>query len=198
MTDQVPAALQALGARLRRVRRAGDLTMEQVAERTGISQPTLSRLESESRQPSLAQLLTLADVYGVTVGELLGEAPGRATAVIDPAECVERVGNGLRFRVVDRGDPGAGLSAIQVTVPARRGGSQMQQHPGDEWLYVLHGRLRLTLAGSTQVLRPGMVAHFDATTPHRLDAADRRDVELLLVAARPATQVLTPCLREAT
>jgi quercetin dioxygenase-like cupin family protein len=171
--------------------------MEQVAERTGMSQPTLSRLEADQRQPSLAQLLTLADLYGVSVSELLGETSGRAAAVIDPAQSTEREGNGLRFRVVDRGEPGAALSAIQVTVPADRGGSQPYQHPGDEWLYVLKGRLRLTLADTAHVLAPGMVAHFDATTPHRLDAEGRRDVELLLVAARPSAQVLASYLREA-
>jgi len=190
--------IDALGDRLRRIRRARDLTMEQVAERTGISQPTLSRLEAGRRQPSLAQLLTLADLYGASVGELLGESAAAAGgAVIDPADSAEREGNGLRFRVVDRGDPGSALSAIQVTVPADRGGSRLYRHPGDEWLYVLKGRLRLTLGDAAHVLTPGMVAHFDATTPHRLDAEGRRDVELLLVAARPAAQVLASYLHEA-
>jgi len=197
MSEQLPAGLAALGDRLRRIRRARELTLEQVAERTGISQPTLSRLESGRRQPSLAQLLTLADQYGASVGDLLGEGGERGAAVIDPARSAEREGNGLRFRVVDRGDAGSALTAIQVTVPADRGGSRLYQHPGDEWLYVLEGRLRLTLADTAHLLTPGMVAHFDATTPHRLDAEGRRDVVLLLVAARPAAQVLASYLREA-
>lgn len=184
-----------LGDRLRRARRARDLTMEQVAGRTGISQPTLSRLEAGKRDPSLAQLLTLAELYAVAVGELLGQ--GATGAVIDPDDAPERAGNGLRFRVVDRQDAGAALSALRVTVPAGRSEGQRYEHAGDEWLYVLSGRLRLTLGDATHVLQPGMVAHFDASVPHRLAAEGKRDVELLLVAARPAVQPLASYLREA-
>ncbi|ADB50863.1 helix-turn-helix domain-containing protein [Conexibacter woesei] len=192
--------LDALGPRLRRARRARDLTMEQVAERSAISQSSLSRLEAGLRQPSLAQLLTLARIYDVAVGELLEEAGARPAAVIDPATAPEQEANGLRFRVVDRQDPGAALSALRVTVPAERAGegrgeragaaggdavaSRRYAHTGDEWLYVLAGRLRLTLGERVHVLDPGMAAHFDAATPHRLDAEDGRDAELLLIAAR--------------
>lgn len=41
-----------------------------------------------------------------------------------------------------------------------------------------------------RLLDPGMVAHFDAATPHRLDAEDGRDAELLLLAAGPPAEPL--------
>lgn len=197
MENRPVPQLPALGARLRRLRRQCDLTMRRVADRTGISQPTLSRLESDHRQPTLAQLLALADVYGSSIGTLLGEDP-KSAATIDPSKAVEREGNGLRLRIIDRQDDNAPLSALHVTVPAGREDTQHYQHPGDEWLYVLSGCLRLTLGDVSEVLAPGMVAHFDAETPHRLDAADERDVELLLVAARRAAdRVVTSYLHEA-
>lgn len=184
--------LDTLGPRLRRARRACELTMEQVAARSGISQPTLSRLEAGRRQPSLAQLLALARLYGVAVGELLADAGEAPAAVIDPATAPEREANGLRYRVVDRQDAGAALSALRVTVPAEREGEDGRRHAhsGDEWLYVLAGRLRLTLGDRVHLLDPGMVAHFDAATPHRLDAEDGRDAELLLLAAAPSAEPL--------
>jgi transcriptional regulator with XRE-family HTH domain len=184
--------LAALGTRLRAARRSRGLTMEQVATATGISQPSLSRLEAHRRHPSLAQLLKLAGLYGMPVGDLLGEPTGAdRQATIDPESEPEREGNGLRYRVVDRPEAGGRLSAIAVTVPSNRPHEvERYRHPGEEWLYVRSGRLRLTLGERVELLEPGMVAHFDATVPHRLDADDERDVELLLVAARPPAQAL--------
>lgn len=120
MEDRPVPQLRGLGARLRRLRRDRDLTMRRVVARTGISQPTLSRLESDHRQPTLAQLLALADVYGSSIGTLLGEDPKSAATIIDPSEALEREGNGLRLRIIDRQDDDAPLSALHVTVPVGR------------------------------------------------------------------------------
>lgn len=187
------ATLDVLGSRLRQLRRARELTLEQVAQRIGVSQPTLSRIEGGGRHPSLAQLLALAQVYGVAAGELLDDGGETASAgpVVDPHGEPARAANGLLLRVADRRDPRASLSALHVTVPTDRprdGG--LQRHHGDEWLYVLSGRLRLTLGDDDHLLDPGTVAHFDAARPHRLDADGDDDVELLLVAAQPAAGTL--------
>ncbi len=48
------------------------LTLTQVAERTGISKSTLSRLETGQRRPSLELLLPLAQVYRVPIDDLVG------------------------------------------------------------------------------------------------------------------------------
>ena len=53
--------------------------------------------------------------------------------------------------------------------------------PGEEWLYVLDGRLRLRLGDTVHELAPGDSAHFDSLTPHRIAAADPDGAELLFV-----------------
>lgn len=50
-------------------------------------------------------------------------------------------------------------------------------------MHLLSGRLLLRLDGREHVLGPGDSAHFDASTPHRLEALDDADAELILVAA---------------
>lgn len=192
MDEPIPPVLNDLGPRLRRLRRERELTLEQVAARIGLSQPTLSRIEAGARQPSLAQLLGLAGIYGVAAGDLLDERGGApADPVVVPADQPPRAGNGLLLRVADRREPRAALSALHVTVPAERAGDgALQRHHGDEWIYVLSGRLRLTLGDVVRVLEPGTVAHFDAALPHRLDADGDEDATLLLVAAQPAAGTL--------
>jgi mannose-6-phosphate isomerase-like protein (cupin superfamily) len=83
------------------------------------------------------------------------------------------------------GGPGRAMQPLRVRVPYGHGhGPQdglVRIHPGEEWLYVLKGELRLTLGDSVHILPPGDSAHFDSLTPHRIAAASQAGVDLLFV-----------------
>ncbi len=64
--------LAAVGPRLRALRQRHGLTLAALAERTGINESTLSRLEGGTRKPTLEMLLPLAEVYAVPLDELVG------------------------------------------------------------------------------------------------------------------------------
>lgn len=63
-----------LGARIREIRQAKGLSMNQVEKKTGIKQPNLSRLESDKHVPSIETLTIIAKALGVSVAELMGSA----------------------------------------------------------------------------------------------------------------------------
>lgn len=165
--------------RLRELRRRGRLTLEAAARRAGLSPAHLSRLETGARQPSLPMLLSLARIYGTSVSELLGEVPPERDPVIrgDRRDSVEA--DGWTYHTA--GSPGRAMQALRVQVPYGAQGELVRVHPGEEWLYVLSGKLRLTLGDAAHDLDPGDSAHFDSLTPHRIAAATRAGTELLFV-----------------
>jgi transcriptional regulator with XRE-family HTH domain len=177
--------LSSLGAQLKALRSQREWTLEQLSKSTKLSEPYLSRLESGARQPSLAALITLARAYGLPVRALLdSEARSRSLCAIVRAGGPDlREANGLRYRAVSGSGELNTLQAIQVTVSPNRRDNGFNQHDGEEWIYVLAGRLKLIFEGEQQLLRPGDSAHFDARIPHRLAAVGNRAAELLLVAA---------------
>ncbi len=67
--------LGGVGERLRELRKRQQVTLSVLAERTGISTSTLSRLESGGRRPTLELLLPLAQAYQVSLDELVGSPP---------------------------------------------------------------------------------------------------------------------------
>lgn len=67
MDDSTDRTLDAVGPRLKQLRQRRDITLSDLAEETGISTSTLSRLEAGLRRPTLEQLLPLARAYGVTL-----------------------------------------------------------------------------------------------------------------------------------
>ena len=173
MDEDLSAALTAVGPRLRDLRRQRDTTLSALAETTGISVSTLSRLESGQRRPTLELLLPLARAYGVQIDDLVG---GPVTG--DPRVHLRPVRHhGMTMIPLTR-RPG-GVQAYKLIIPVRRSAPEPKVHEGYEWLYVLDGRLRLVLGDQDLVLRPGEAAEFDTRIPHWFGSLGDAPVEVL-------------------
>ncbi|MFG1805106.1 helix-turn-helix domain-containing protein [Streptomyces sp. NPDC049040] len=173
------AVLDEVGPRLRRLRTKRNLTLGALSESTGISKSTLSRLESGQRRPSLELLLPLAAAYRVPLDDLVG-----APEVGDPRVRLtpRSLPNGGTVVPLSRG-PGP-LQAYKMIVPDRGSEPELRTHEGYEWLYVLHGRLRLVLADHDLMLDPGEAAEFDTRLPHWFSGTGGRPAEVLSLFGR--------------
>ncbi|MFD7296487.1 helix-turn-helix domain-containing protein [Streptomyces sp. NPDC059897] len=169
--------LDAVGPRLRALRRDRGITLAGLAATTGVSESTLSRLESGLRRPSLELLLPLARIYDVPLDDLVG-APRTGDPRIH-LKPIERFG--MTFLPLSR-RPG-GVHAFKMIIPGRLEPREPtpQTHEGFEWLFVLNGRLRLVLGERDLTLPPGEAAEFDTSLPHWLGSADGGVVELLIL-----------------
>ncbi|WP_405997406.1 XRE family transcriptional regulator [Streptomyces sp. NBC_00829] len=173
------AALTDVAPKLRDLRRRRGLTLEVAAHRAGLSPAHLSRLETGRRQPSLPMLLGLARVYGTTVAELLGESAPERDPITRAGTREPSAADGWTYHRA--GGPGRAMQALRLVVPFASQGELVRVHPGEEWIYVLDGRLRLALGDAVHELSPGDSAHFDSMTPHRIAAATPDGAELLFV-----------------
>ncbi|MFS8202160.1 helix-turn-helix domain-containing protein [Streptomyces sp. CWNU-52B] len=194
--EQSPEHLPAVAPQLRALRRRAALTLESAARAAGLSPAHLSRLETGQRQPSLPMLLALARIYGTTVSELLGETVTERDAVVRSTDMEPTRAGGWTYW--QAGAAGRGMQSLRVHVPYGAQGDIVRVHPGEEWLYVLQGRLRLRLGDTAHVLAPGDSAHFDSLTPHRIAAADRDGAELLFVHTLLQSPTAALCLGPTT
>ncbi|MEW1600298.1 XRE family transcriptional regulator [Streptomyces sp. DH-12] len=169
-TDDV---LAEVGPRLRRIRKEREVTLAALAEATGISVSTLSRLESGQRRPGLDLLLPIAQAHQVPLDELVGAPP-----VGDPRVRARPIERGGRTHWPLTRQPG-GLQAYKVLEPKRRLEPDPRTHEGYEWLYVLSGKLRLVLGDHDVVLTAGEAAEFDTRVPHWFGSTGEGPVEFL-------------------
>ncbi len=199
LDSDLKSELLQLGKRLRQLRTEHAWTLEDLAQRAGVSSTYLCRLECGDRQPSLSVLLNLAHVYDLSLPMLFQSVAGETLAPHPDAETCQiiragdrplQAGNGLRYASLASKTDAAMLHPIHVVVPAHRHNSRLYQHDGEEWLYVLSGELILTISDTPYRLQPGDAAHFDARSPHRLAACGDRDAELILVACPTLRSVL--------
>ena len=169
-------ALDAVGPRLKNLRLGRGLTLTDLAEDTGISTSTLSRLEAGLRRPTLEQLLPLARAYGVTLDELVDAPPtGNPRINLRPIA----VGDGSTIIPLTR-RPG-GIQSYKFVLPAGRDDRvpELRTHEGYDWAYVLNGTLRLVLGEHDLLLNAGEVVEFDTRTPHWFGATTAGPVEFL-------------------
>ncbi|MFC0626460.1 helix-turn-helix domain-containing protein [Kribbella deserti] len=175
MTDDADSVLAGVGPRLRALRQARGTTLTDLANETGLTISTLSRLENGKRRPTLEQLLPLARAYRVPLDELVG-----STETGDPRIHLRPVTHqGMTFVPLNR--RAGGIQAFKVIYPpaSRWGAPTPKTHEGYEWFYVMNGTIRLVLGSQEFVLRAGEAAEFDTRVPHWLGSADERSAELL-------------------
>jgi transcriptional regulator with XRE-family HTH domain len=178
MADDLDTLLQsvlnAVGSRLRELRRRQGSTLTEVAGATGISVSTLSRLESGTRKATLELLLPLSRLYETTLDDLVG-APHRGPNLHQKPIMRHGV---ITIPLNPR--PG-GLQAMKEILPASRANRtpDPQVHPGYRWVHVLDGTLKLLLGDNEVVLRTGEAAEFDTRMPHWYGNGNGRAVELL-------------------
>ena len=128
-----------LGASLRAERLRQGLSLRETARRLGISASALSQIETGKAHPSVGKLFDIVNLLNVSVdGLLAGEAVVEFLHVED--------------------QPGGSST----------GDGTFMRHAGQEFGYVLAGRLTIHVGFDTHRLGPGDSISFPATTPHRL------------------------------
>ncbi|MEU4704201.1 helix-turn-helix domain-containing protein [Nonomuraea dietziae] len=180
MDSDLHQALDAVGPRLRVLRRQRETTLADLSAATGISVSTLSRLESGARRPTLEQLLPLARAHGVTLDDLVDAPPTG-----DPRIHLRPVTHhGMTMVPLTRRAGGIQAYKLVISAGDARREPDPQTHEGYEWLYVLNGRLRLVLGEQDLVLSPGEAAEFDTRVPHWFGVAGAEPVEFLSLFGR--------------
>jgi transcriptional regulator with XRE-family HTH domain len=150
--------------RLRELRMQHGLTLDDVASRSNIDVSTLSRLESGKRRLALDHLPRLAAALSVTTDDLL-----RAPEAEDPrVRGSSHTRHGITYWPLTRSGPAGGLHAFKVRISARRRKppAELPVHEGQDWTYVLSGRLRLVMGERDFTIGPGEAVEFSTWTPH--------------------------------
>ena len=168
--------LDGVGPRLRDLRRHRGLTLTELAESTGISLSTLSRLESGQRRPTLELLLPLARAHQVTLDELVDAPPTG-----DPRINLRPVAGEDGSVILPLTRRPGGIQAYKFVRPAGDDNAvpELRTHEGYDWVYVLNGTLRLVLGEHDLIREPGEAAEFDTRTPHWFGATSAGPVEYL-------------------
>jgi quercetin dioxygenase-like cupin family protein len=177
-----------IGGRLRRLRLRKSMGLVELGRHTGLSPALLSKLERDILHPTLPTLLRIAMVFSVGLEYFFNPEPKPALAVVRKED---------RLRFPDRPEsahPSFWFESLDFPVPNRILHSYLaefettenpraHEHAGVELLYVIAGRVELTVGEDRHELREGDAIYFEAAVPHSYRRVGTKRTSALVVTA---------------
>ncbi|WP_460775475.1 helix-turn-helix domain-containing protein [Microbacterium sp. GXF7504] len=189
------AAVLRLGARIRELRKARELTLVQLAAATELSHPFLSQLERGLAQPSLGSLRRIALALQTSPIELIAasEEPSAETGGVELRRAGSgAVPDGFAIGTARMLAPGASpFHPMEVLSDAVEPGEAFS-HAEDEFLYVADGSVVVELAGEQYRLGPGDSLYYGGGVRHRWWSADGEPYRLIVVKEGPRLRSPAP------
>jgi transcriptional regulator with XRE-family HTH domain len=171
-----------IGARLRDARRRQGLTIDQIAQSTGLTKGFISRIERDVTSPSVSSLVTVCAALSLPVGELF-TAPKTDVVRRAQAPHIQLTGRGADERLLTpRGQ--ARLQLVHSIIePGGTGGEELYTLNCEvEVAHVLRGRLQVLFSRSAELLEAGDTMTFSGREPHTWHNPDAdEDAEVLWV-----------------
>lgn len=163
---------------LRTVRRQRGLTLEGLAERTGLTKSYLSKIERSRSTPSIAVAIKVAQALDVDVAQLFSERGDDDKIAVDRA--ADRSTDRQRYRAVAAGMLGKSMSPFAVR-PTSDAHPLHALHDGQEFVFVHVGTVELEYGNATWTLVAGDSAYFDASISHRIRSIGSQPAEVVVV-----------------
>ncbi|RCS25634.1 cupin domain-containing protein [Phyllobacterium salinisoli] len=176
-----------IGGRLRYVRMRHNLSQRELAKRAGVTNSTISLIESNQTNPSVGALKRILDGIPIGLSEFFAiepDAPLKAFYQAD--ELVEigkgkisylQVGDNLFARSLqilkERYEPGADTGRVPLV------------HEGEEGGVVISGRIEVTVGSERRILGPGDAYYFESRRPHRFRCVGPVPCEIVSACTPP-------------
>jgi transcriptional regulator with XRE-family HTH domain len=190
-TTVAAVSSEQLGGRVKELRGRRGLTLEALAEISGVSRAMISKLERGEKNPTLVVAAKLAEGLGVTLSQLVGMEERREVVVV-PREgrmVMRDPETGFERQLLSPTFVGRGVEFVRNCIPEGSTSGEFPPHRKGvvEYVVVERGRLRATLGGEEYVLMEGDAAYFEADVPHRFDNAGEGECSYYLVISSGGT-----------
>ncbi|WP_123793279.1 cupin domain-containing protein [Pacificibacter maritimus] len=169
MTDSASNHDQMVARRLRVVRQAQGLSQRELARRTGVGSGTISQIESNTTQPSVAVLKKILDGIPMELATFFSfELLGGDTPVYRKSDHVDIGARGIEYRLIAAQRPNRKIQMLhEFYQPGTASGGHPLVHEGEECAVILSGVLEITVDDEVFVLRAGDAYYFNSTRPHK-------------------------------
>lgn len=179
-----------IGERIKSLRIEKGLSIDDVAEKSGISAATITAIEDHALSPPLGNIISLAAAFRITLGELFGDSADAPFCIVrsDNRKTVSRFSStdgksgGYSYESLGQQKQNRQMEPFLVTLaPAAPSPAEPNQHDGEEILFVLSGQVEVRLADHTDILNPGDSIYYDSTLPHVVSCHGDQPATILAV-----------------
>ena len=186
-----------IGAKIKNIRESKQLSIEEVAERSGLGIEQIERIEGNLDFPSLAPLIKIARVLGVRLGTFLDDQ-----AELGPVVCRKKdsEADGIGFtnnatqghkhmdyHSLSQDKSGRHMEPFLIEIAPSEEGEDfiLSTHEGEEFIMVMEGVMEISYGKNTYLLEEGDSIYYDSIVPHHVHAYEGQAAKILAVVYTP-------------
>lgn len=182
-----------IGQRIKKFREDKEITLAQMAERTGLDQNFLTAVEEENMYPSLGPLLKISRALGVRLGTFLDDQLSQDPFVVRVNERTEeltmhtgRAAPAMIFHSLGRGKSDRRMEPFYIDIaPACTKEVRLSTHEGEEFIVCVKGRVSVVYGQEHVVLEPGDSIYYNSIVPHEVTNAGSEPAAIYAVLYFP-------------
>jgi len=179
---------QEIGRRLKLIRSKLAMSQRQLARVSGVANATISQIEAGRLNPTVSMLKKVLDGIPISMSEFFVDDFEMADSIFFRAEELTEIADGgVSFLQVGANLHNKSIQLLKECYqPGAGTGRHELRHEGEECGIVLSGRLEVTVADQTAVLRAGDAYYFKSEQPHQFRNPGSEPCELITACSPPS------------
>jgi len=175
---------KSFGAKMEQMRLAKQLSLEQLATLTGLSQRYLKEIEQGIANPSVSMVIQIAKALSVDSGSFLSAED--AASERRRMESFYKRTQAYSYKTLTLHAERKHMKAFLVTIDPKQEHRMVDyRHEGEEFVYVLKGQVEVIVGEEEHRLKETETLHFDSGTTHKLRNLSNVEARLLVVIYTP-------------
>lgn len=183
-----------IGKIIKQLREEQSLSIEDLAERSGIEAAKLTEIENGGVIPSIGVMIKISRALGERLGTILdgGENLGAVvTRAADNKPSADALSGGdlgrnehMNFYSLAQGKHDRSMEPMIVRLSEKKEDA-MSEHEGEEFIYVLSGVVEVKYGQQCHTLTKGDTIYYDSLVPHQVYSGSQEEAEILAVIYTP-------------
>lgn len=181
-----------IGSRVKELRKGAGLNQKRLAEAAGLSPGLLSRIENGLAMPSIPTLQIISDTLKTEIGHLFKDQEENGFIVTRPGErrvVVSKSGphgkKAYELELLAEGMNNPFMEPAIVTPLGKDEEVLPRTHDGQEFMYLLEGKIKLTVGSKEFILKKGNAAYWNGNVPHKTVSLGQKRARALHVHLIP-------------
>ena len=186
-----------VGSKIKGIRESKNLTIAEIAERSGLSEDQIVSIENDQNLPSLGPLIKVARALGVRLGTFMDDNDALGPVVCRAADREQdrsiSFSNGMadarkhmEYHPLAKQKAGRHMEPFVIDInPEETPEYQLSAHEGEEFIFVMNGEIEIVYGKETYALKEGDSIFYDSIVKHHVHGAPGKSAKILAVVYIP-------------
>ena len=184
-----------VGAKIKALRETREISVAELAERTGLAEEQIARIEDNIDIPSLAPLIKIARALGVRLGTFLDDQDDHGAVVCRKQETSDTISfsnnsmdarTHMHYRALSKSKADRHMEPFIIDIDNTENLDYvLSSHEGEEFIFVMEGTVEVAHGKKKYVIEAVDTIYYDCIVPHHVHGYEGQAAKILAVVYTP-------------